>query len=163
MNIPGLNILRSKDFTNKIIKGIRKIRNGKIAVITNSSLIGKASVQKDLRLADFVMAKLDAHSEELFKKISKPAKTVKLKNIIKGLKDFKSKFKGRFALQVMLTSGNKKYAGKIALLARSIAPDEVYINTPRRRCGVKPLSKNELAKIKTFFKGMNVIGVYDAV
>ncbi len=146
----------------EIIKGIRKIRKNKIAVLTNSSTMDKKDVRKDLATADFVIAKLDAHSQELFAKINKPAKTIKFDKIIKGLKKFRSYYKGRFALQIMLHKGNRSYAKNIAYLVREISPDEVQINTPTRPCGIKPLSRGEIEKIKTFFSGTKVTSVYDA-
>lgn len=144
-----------------IIKEIRKIRREKIAVLTNSSIIDRKDVRKDLALADFVIAKLDAHSEELFRRVNRPASGVKFDNVINGLKKFRSRHKGKFALQIMFINENKDYAGEIARLARRLKPDEIQINTPLRPSGVKPLPKKEIDKIKKFFKDTNFVSVYD--
>ena len=146
----------------KIIRGIKKIKKAKIAVLTNSSTIGKSDVRRDLALADFVIAKLDAHSQKLFSEIDSPLKKIKLEKVIKGLKKFRSSYKKKFALQIMFTEKNKNDAKKIASLTREINPDEIQINTPTRPCGIKPLSAGEIVKIKTFFKGIKVSSVYDA-
>ncbi|MCQ9207096.1 MAG: radical SAM protein [Omnitrophica bacterium] len=146
----------------EIIKKVRKIRKAKIAVLTNSALLGVAGVRSDLLLADFVAVKLDAHSDGIFHKINAPEKQLKLKNIIKWIRKFKARYKGKFALQIMFTARNKKYARELAKIARSIGPDEVHINTPRRPCRVKALPKKEIEKINGFFKDMNVKCVYDA-
>jgi wyosine [tRNA(Phe)-imidazoG37] synthetase (radical SAM superfamily) len=147
----------------EIIKGVKKIRKEKVAVLTNSSLLDRKDVRKDLSCADFVAAKLDAHAAGVFKNMSRPEKKIKLKNILKGIKDFKSSFSGRFALQIMFTAGNKKYAEELAKLARDIAADEVYLNTPLRPSLVKPLSKKEMREIKKHFSGMEVITVYERI
>ncbi|UCD55601.1 MAG: radical SAM protein [Candidatus Omnitrophota bacterium] len=144
----------------EIIKEIRKIRKAKIAVLTNSSIIDRKDVQRDLRLADFVIAKLDAHNHSLFTKINKPVKKIKFDNIVKGLKEFKSRYKGKFALQIMFVKENKRYAREIAHLACGIKPDEIQINTPLRPCEVTPLPKKELDKIEGFFKGITYVSVY---
>jgi len=144
-----------------IIRAIRRRRKAKIAVLTNASLITKKDVQRDLKLTDFVALKLDAHSESLFKKMNKPAKDIRFTNILKGIKSFKSGYKGSLTLQVMFTSENKKHAEKIAEIAKEISPDEVHINTPLRPCGVKPISRAEIDNIKRFFKGLNISSVYD--
>jgi len=144
------------------IEKIRKLRKDKIAVLTNSSIINRMDVQRDLKKADFVMAKLEAHKEFLFKKINGPMKGIKFNNIVKGLKQFSSHFKGRLALQVMFTEENKKYAKEIAELTKSINPDEIQINTPLRPCGVKPLPTEELNEIKRFFKSTSLVSVYGA-
>jgi len=137
----------------EIIKEIRKVRKTKIAVITNSSIIYKKDVQKDLLLADFVIAKLDAHNHSLFRKIGNPVKTIKFDKVIRGLREFRSRYKGKFALQIMFVKENKHYAREIAHLARGIKPDEIQINTPLRPCRVRPLPKKELARMERFFKG----------
>lgn len=144
----------------EIIRALRSLRKEKIVVITNSSLINHADVQSDLCLADFVLAKLDASSPEILQAVNRP-RDVQFQNILQGLKKFKTVFKGRLALQIMFINENKAYAKDIADLARSIAPDEVQLDTPLRPCGVKPLSKNEMKKIGNYFQGMPTISVYD--
>jgi len=151
----------------KLIKAVKKVKKKKVAVITNASLINKKDVQKDLLLADLVMLKLDASGEGFFKKINIPEKKVKLKNIIKGLKSFRKRYKGKFALQIMFVKGNKSYAKELADLALCLKPDVIEINTPLRPSGVKPLSKAELDKIKKIFVKENknkikIINVYEA-
>ncbi len=145
----------------KLIKEIRKIRKTKIAVITNSTLMNKKDVRKDLAGSDLVMAKLDAHREKLFCKMNKPIYGINFNNTIKGLKKFRKEFKKKLALQIMFTKANKNYAKEISELAKSIKPDEIQLNTPLRRCRIKPLSKKELGKLKKFFKGTNCVNVYE--
>ncbi|NQT95777.1 MAG: radical SAM protein [Candidatus Omnitrophica bacterium] len=145
----------------QIIKTIKRKRKEKIAIFTNASLISKKAVQKDLMLADFVSIKLDAHNEKLFRIISKPSTGIRLKNIIKGIKEFQKKYKGKLALQVMFTHQNKRYAKELAELVKDIDPDKVQINTPLRPSGSKPLSKKEINSIKKCFKGLNIASVYD--
>lgn len=146
----------------RMIKAIKKTRNEKIAVLTNSSLLDREDVQEDLLLADFVVAKLDADSQGVFETINKPLETIKFNAVFRGIKDFKSIYKGELGLQIMFIDENKKYAQEIARIAKEINPDEVQINTPLRPCGVKPLSKAELTTIKDYFEGLNNISVYES-
>lgn len=145
----------------EIIREIKKIRKEKIAIITNASLIDRKDVQEDLQLADFVMAKIDVCSKALLGKINRPAEDVEFDKIIKGINDFRAGYKGKFALQIMFVEENKESAADLAAIVEKIQPDEVQINTPLRPCGVKPLTKNELDAITGYFKGSNVISVYD--
>jgi wyosine [tRNA(Phe)-imidazoG37] synthetase (radical SAM superfamily) len=124
--------------------------------------MGRIEVRKDLSLADFVMAKLDACSEEVFNKINRPFPGITFEKILNGIKTFKAEFKGKFALQIMFIEENKHCAKELAGIAREIAPDEVELNTPLRPCGVKPLSRKEMDILRQEFKGMNVVSVYDA-
>jgi len=145
----------------EIIRRIRDARRGKIAVITNASLVDRKDVQEDLAFADLVMLKLDACSEESFLRINRPVPSVKFNKSLQGMKKFRSGYKGKLALQIMFVEENKDCAPEIAGLAKDINTDEVQINTPLRPCRVRPLPKEELDSIKEYFKGMNVISVYE--
>jgi len=144
------------------VKALKALRSESIAIITNSSIMDRASVQEDLSLADFVIAKLDAFSDETFKTMNRPADTVRFKNVVKGLRKFRKNYNGKFALQIMFTEENKGNAEQIASLAREIAPDEIQLNTPLRPCPTPPLSEEELLNIKTLFAGCTVISVYES-
>jgi wyosine [tRNA(Phe)-imidazoG37] synthetase (radical SAM superfamily) len=80
---------------------------------------------------------------------------------LEGIKKFKRNYKGKLALQIMFIDANKTFARKIAMLAKDIAADETQLNTPLRPCAVRPLTGKEMDVIKRYFKGMNVICVYD--
>jgi wyosine [tRNA(Phe)-imidazoG37] synthetase (radical SAM superfamily) len=150
-----------------MIRAVRRTRGEKIAVITNASLMHKKAVQKDLLLADFVLAKLDADSEELFKKMNRPMPGISFNSVLISLKKFRALFRGRLALQIMFTSANASSAERIALLARMIHPDEIQLNTPLRPCAVKAISPRALQKIQRTFqricgKGLSIVNVYHA-
>ncbi|MDE1920822.1 MAG: radical SAM protein [Candidatus Omnitrophica bacterium] len=145
----------------EMILALRAIRDEKIAVITNSTLMHLSDVQQDLALADVVMAKLDAFNTESFLKIDKPIEGISFERIVKGVKEFKGRYKGRLALQIMFMGQNQEYARKIASLAREIMPDEIQINTPLRPCGVRPLNKGIIKLIKSHFDGLPAVTVYD--
>jgi len=143
------------------IKAIRQIRKEKIAVLTNSSLIEEDDLREELLLADFVVAKFDAPSQEIFEKVNQPFETIKFDRVLRAIRDFKHVFKGKLALQIMFIEENKRYASQIAQLAKDINPDEVQINTPLRPCGAAPLPESELKDIKSYFKNLNAITVYE--
>jgi len=145
----------------KVIDIIRKNTNLPIAILTNSSLIHRKDVQKDLKKVDIVVAKLDAPNEVLFEKINGPYKGITFQKVINGIKSFRKKYNGKLALQMMFIKENKGYAPKMADLARKLKVNEVQINTPLRPCTVKPLNKREINKIMKEFKGLNVVSVYD--
>jgi wyosine [tRNA(Phe)-imidazoG37] synthetase (radical SAM superfamily) len=147
----------------KMIKVIKKSRKEKVAVITNSSLFNRKDVIKDLLLANFVIAKLDACDQQSLQITNRPMPGIEFKKILKGIMEFKSIYPKKFALQIMFAKDNIKYADKIARLAKEINPDEVQINTPLRHCAVEPLTKKELNSIKKYFGGLNTVTVYDIV
>jgi len=146
----------------QMIRAIKKIRKEKIAVLTNSSLMHREDVQKDLFSSDFVVAKLDAPAQNIFEAVNRPVRTVGIAALIQAIKDFKRCYLGKLALQIMFVEQNKKHAKEIAQIAREIKPDEVQINTPLRPCQAEPVPRQELDEMKRHFEGLNVISVYEA-
>lgn len=143
----------------KLLKGARKEA---IAVITNSSLMNRQDVREELSYADFVIAKLDACSQESLMEVNKPFPEMKFENIVEGMQIFRKHFQGKMAIQVMFMESNMKHACAINEIVREINPDEVQINTPLRPCAVDPLGKEALARIKDIFGGLNAISVYES-
>jgi len=146
----------------EMIKAVKRIRKEKIAVLTNSSLIYRKDVAKDLSLADFVVCKLDTPSQYVFKLINAPIKHVKIDTIINAIKEFRNSYKGKLALQVMFMEENRVYASEIAAMSKYIRPDEVQLNTPLRPCDVKPLPSDKMKAIERYFGGLNVVSIYRA-
>jgi wyosine [tRNA(Phe)-imidazoG37] synthetase (radical SAM superfamily) len=149
----------------EMIKTVKLIRKEPIAVITNGSLMELGEVRTELALADFVVVKLDACSQESLQEISRPVKGLRFDDILEGIKEFRNEYKGKLALQIMFIENNKQDINKYIYLANYIKPDEVQVNTPLRPCNVKPLVRGEILKIKSYFnsvcKGINVVSVYD--
>ena len=133
-----------------------------VAVLTNSALMPKEDVRRDLAGADVVVAKLDAPEEELFRKINRPFGGYSIEEIVQGIKLFRENYQGKLALQMMFIDANKRYSMEMAEIARSLSPDEIQLNTPLRPCAVKPLKPSAMAAIKGEFEGLNVAEVYEA-
>jgi wyosine [tRNA(Phe)-imidazoG37] synthetase (radical SAM superfamily) len=135
-----------------------------VAVLTNSSLIPKEDVRRELALADVVVAKVDAPTEELFRKINRPIRSQTLAEILKALQLFREEYHGKLALQMMFLEANRDYAAGMAKIAEQLSPDEVQINTPLRPCGVTPLTAKEVAAIaREFSSFQNLFTVYGAL
>jgi len=141
---------------------IRGLSDIPIAILTNSSVFYRKEVRKNLSKLDFIVAKLDVPNEKLLKEINRPVKGITFDRVLDGIKTVRKEFNGKFALQMMFIDKNKDYASELANLAREIEPDEVQIDTPTRPCPIKPLSPEELKKVKSEFKGLNAISVYEA-
>ena len=134
-----------------------------VAVLTNSSLIPREDVRHELTLADVVVAKVDAPTENIFRKINRPVGSQTLAGILKALKLFREEYHGKLALQMMFVEANKGYAVEMAEIAEQLSPDEVQINTPLRPCGAAPLSPEDLVAIEQEFGNFkNVLTVYEA-
>lgn len=146
----------------EMIRSVRERRPEKIAVLTNSSLIHRDDVTADLSLADLVVAKLDAVSQDVFERVNRPVQGTAVDTVISAIKEFRKRYTGRLALQIMLIKENRTCAGDIATAAKEIAPDEVQLNTPLRPCGVKPLDREEMAALEELFSPLRTVSVYKA-
>jgi len=134
-----------------------------IAVLTNSSLMTKDDVRHDLALADVVVAKIDASSEELFRQINRPYVSCSLDHVVQALHSFRRDFGGKMALQMMFIRENMGKAAEMAGLAKALSPDEIQINTPLRPCPVKPLTPENIATVRSQFVGLKgIVTVYEA-
>ena len=76
-----------------------------LAVLTNSSLLGSRKVREQLRYADTVLPSLDSMVEEEFFRINRPHSQIRLRDIVRGIMDFKSSFEGRLCLEIMIIPG----------------------------------------------------------
>ncbi|MDI6858724.1 MAG: radical SAM protein [Dehalococcoidia bacterium] len=143
---------------------VRSVCGLPVAVLTNSALMTREDVRRDMAKADIVVAKLDAPDERLFRLINRPLGEYSITDIIAAIKRFRSSFSGRLALQMMFMNGNKHAAREMAAVAEQIDPDEVQLNTPLRRCPVAPLPNEELDIIRAEFRGIEgVVTAYDRV
>ncbi len=142
------------------ITAVRGVRTEPVAVITNSSIIDRKDVRHDLALADYVIAKLDAPTQEIFQAINRPGAAIMFQTVLDGLKEFRGEYKGKLALQLMFSKENAGWAGELARIVRDIGPDEVQLNTPLRQCPVQPLSEGELSLVQRFFNSLPVMSVY---
>jgi len=141
----------------------RSIFHFPVAVLTNSSLMFRKDVRRDLSEADVVVAKLDAHNEELFQRVNRPVAGLLFDDIVEGIRLFRKEFKGKLCLQIMFMESNKAFVKEIAQVASSLLPDEVQLNTPLRPCAVEPLTPSEMVSIKGEFANLgNVVTVYEA-
>jgi len=152
----------------EMIKMARSMRQEKIAVLTNSSLLYRKDVRQELLLADYVSVKLDASSQNTFKLINRPAPGIEYENILEGIRKFRNEYSGKFALQIMFIEANKNEAAGLAELAAGIGPDEIQINTPLRPCQTKPLGKEEIGDIKSCFcrivkNNVDVVTVFEGM
>lgn len=144
------------------IKIAGKVSGLPVAVLTNSSLMIREEVRRDLAEADIVKGKLDVHNEKLLRQINRPHTEVLFEDIVEGMKKFRKEFKGKFAVEVMFVPDNKDFSKEIAEVLRTIGPDEVQINTPLRRSQVRPLTEGGLKEVQKSFEGMNFRSVYEA-
>ncbi len=118
-----------------LIEEIRNISSLPIVLITNSSMLVKPIVRKQAAKADLVIPSLDAVTQDVFEQIDRPAKGIKISEVIDSLIRFRKQYKGKIWLEVMLVRGvndSETYLEKIKKTIDRIRPDKVQINSPVR-------------------------------
>lgn len=138
----------------KLIRQIKTMTDIPVAVLTNSSLLTRRSVRKELAAADIVVPSLDAARAATFLRVNRPLPSLKIEKIIRGLETFRREYRGRLWLEVMLIKGINDSRADIQALKKAITkirPDRVQLNTairPPAEKWAKPLSRRALETIK---------------
>ncbi len=75
----------------EIVRGVKEIKSklhpdAKLAILSNSSRVTDPEIAAALRLLDAPMMKLDAGDEDTFRAINHPVSSVKISDIVTGLK-----------------------------------------------------------------------------
>jgi wyosine [tRNA(Phe)-imidazoG37] synthetase (radical SAM superfamily) len=107
----------------------------KIAVITNSSLMSRRDVRKDLMQADWVSVKVDAVREEVWRKLDRPHRSLELAAILEGLRAFAADYPGVLVSETMLVRGANDdiaHVIEIAEFLHELKPSCAYLAIPTR-------------------------------
>jgi wyosine [tRNA(Phe)-imidazoG37] synthetase (radical SAM superfamily) len=106
-----------------------------IAVLTNASILWLKDVRQDLLKADLVSLKVEAVSEDLWRRINRPHKDLRLNMILKGIQDFAESFKGAVVSETMLVDGID-YTNEFKRISEFLAGlkklNRAYIAVPTR-------------------------------
>ena len=139
------------------VKTIRELSDKPIAILTNSTLISVEDVRRDLMEFDLVSIKLDAVSEEIWRKINRPHSSLNLREILDGVKIFRREFPGKLISETMLIDGVNSERSEIKRIADELSkidPDKAYIAIPTRPPAenwVKPVDEEKLVESYEIF------------
>jgi wyosine [tRNA(Phe)-imidazoG37] synthetase (radical SAM superfamily) len=134
-----------------------------VAVITNASLLWLDSVRQDLMNADLVCFKLDAVSEEAWKRINRPCQKLHLHMILEGILRFAEGFRGKLLSETMIVEGADcgRDFGRIAVFLSKLRNlSKAYVAVPIRppaETWVKPASEEAVNNaFQTFEKELGL-------
>ena len=143
-----------------IAKGMKKIiketgLRARTALITNSTLLFRESVLKNVLLFDVILGKLDAGSNAILKRINRPHSMITIEKIVTGLSNLTRKG-GELWLTTMFVRGindSRDEIERIASIVQRINPTVYLVDSPSRPPGRKiSLSQKELKKIGNIMK-----------
>lgn len=134
----------------------------KISILTNSTLLHQKEVMKSILNVDIIVPSLDAVSEDVFKKISRPARDITPEKLIQGLIDLRREFKNLIVLEIFIIPGlndTEKEIGLIKNACVKISPDLIQLNTldrPGTEKWIRPASAEKLQEIKNYFQPFKI-------
>ena len=137
----------------KLISGVKKLSDVKIAVITNAILLKDPKVRSELTGVDLIVPSLDAVIPQIFAKIDRPHPEIKLEEVIEGLVALRKEFRGKLWLEVMLISGvndDIEHIMNLKEVTDRINPDKIQLNSPVRTTtepGLRLVTRNKLEQI----------------
>ncbi|UCE42533.1 MAG: radical SAM protein [Candidatus Aminicenantes bacterium] len=149
---PPLNV-----FIGKLIQEIKKNTSIPVAVLTNGTLLLHQSVRHALSNADLVVPSLDAATQEIFERVNRPHPSLKIRQVLEGLKNFRQEFCGKIWLEILFVKGMNDSPAHLKKLKKAVAeinPDKIQLNTvirPPVEKSALALNYQELEKIREFF------------
>jgi wyosine [tRNA(Phe)-imidazoG37] synthetase (radical SAM superfamily) len=106
-----------------------------IAVISNGSLLWREDVRRELTGADWVSLKVDAVTDEVWRKVDRPHGRLRLEAILDGMRAFREVFRGELTTETMLVKGVNDGDDEIPRIAdflEELGPDKAYLAVPTR-------------------------------
>ncbi len=141
----------------ELITEAKRISGLPVAVITNSSLLGRSEVGEELLEADIILPSLDTADEETFQRINRPHPMCGLDSIIDGLERFLKRFEGKVLFEILLLDGMNTDDTNLEKLENALSrfrTDSIQINTavrPGTVPGVTSVTPEELTRIASRF------------
>jgi len=118
-----------------LIRQVKALSDKPVAVITNGGLLHLPGLRKDLAAADAVLPSLDAGEAGLYRKVNRPHPEITFERFLQGLIDFRTVYRGKLWVEVMLVRGLNDGMLELRGIAKAlvrIKPDAVHINLPTR-------------------------------
>lgn len=141
----------------RIIRRLKSESAIPVAVITNSTLMTDPEVRRALRAADLVVPSLDAADQRTFARVDRGRRELHVDDMVDGLARFRSGFRGKMWLEIMLVKGINDSVEHLVELRRAtwyIKPDRVQLNTvvrPPAESFARPMSHDDLVQIQHLF------------
>ena len=104
----------------------------KICLLTNSSTLPDKELAQSLVDVDLIVPSLDGSNQEEFERITRPAKGLKLEDVVEGIANFKRISKAAMWLEIFIVPGindNPESARRFRDLVARIKPDKVQLNS----------------------------------
>jgi len=131
----------------------------KTAVIGNASLLWMEDVRSDLMEADWVSMKVDAVTEDMWKRVDRPHGELDHGKVLDGVRAFAKEYGSTLATETMLVEGlnDTEEPNHVARFLEEIEPDVSYVAIPTRPPAegwVKPAGEEAVNRAYQVFSGV---------
>lgn len=106
-----------------------------VAVINNGTLLSNEAVREDLMEAAWVSVKVDAGTDEVWRKHNRPVKGLPFNIYLSGIQLFANEFQGKLVTETMMCKGTNDSPDnidKVVEIVKSLNPETSYITVPTR-------------------------------
>jgi len=131
----------------------------KTAVIGNASLLWMEDVRHDLMNADWVSVKVDAVTEDTWRRVDRPHGKLDHGTVLEGMRMFSREYGGTLSTETMLVKGfnDGEEPNHVAGFLRELDPDISYVAIPTRPPAegqVKPADEEAVNRAYQVFSGV---------
>ena len=150
----------------KLVKEINLIKGEKkLLILSNASTINESKTQRALKDIDIVKLSLDCATKECFKKIDRADESIKIEEIIDGMKVFRSIYGGELVIEILVVKGindTKEQMRELNLVLNDIKPDRVDLGSIDRppAYSVEGVSEEELIELSKEFTSLPLHLIY---
>ena len=131
----------------------------KMAVLSNASLMWMEEVREDLLGADWVSLKVDAVTDDVWRRVDRPHGRLEIETVLEGMREFADVFEGELATETMLVRGlndDGEEAARVAAFLQELDPDKAYVAIPTRppaEAWVEPADEEAVNRAYHIFEG----------
>ena len=128
------------------------------AILTNGSLLSMPEIREQAQLANMLKVSLSAWDQASLEKINRPHSEVSFNDIIKGLRQFSTEYKGSLMIEVFLIQGindHQEGVSKIAEYINELDVEKVQFNTIIRPPAEKGLQAVPAEKLQELSQDFN--------
>ncbi|MDY0233881.1 MAG: radical SAM protein [Sulfurimonas sp.] len=142
---------------DELIDAINQIKNNtQTLILTNSAMLVDKRVFSALLKLDQVKLSLDAISDDIFNKIDRPHKDIKVDEVVKKVQEFSRVYKGKLFIEILFVHGlndTKEEIAKLNLALLDIKASRIDLGTIDRppAYNVSGLSYKELHEAALLF------------
>lgn len=145
----------------EIVDVIRSICDLELGIITNATLLDDLLSRNEVAGLNFIIAKLDAVTDVIFKTINEPHRGISITDILDQIQSIRKHYNGRFYMVITLIEENLKEVPGFVDFCNEIKPEVLFLDTPMHCKSVASLGRRRMRIIQSEFEGLSTLTVYE--